>query len=114
MSHVTPLSFSKEYIVHCHIVCPSGSVMLPSLLSCRPMFKGSKKFTSAVKTTFVLVLLSQSYVYIAYNIPELCFEFHVFDVGFIMALLQRDYSRRHQLMIREIVLETKFSTLRSV
>ena len=29
------------------------------------------------------------------------------DVGLIMALLQRDYSRRHQLIIREIVLEKK-------
>ena len=56
------------------------------------MFKGSKKFTSAVKTTFVLVLLSQSYGYIIHNISELCSEFCVVDVGLIMALLRRDYS----------------------
>ena len=31
-----------------------------------------------------------------------------------MALLQQDHSFRHQLLIREIVLETIFSTLRSV
>ena len=42
------------------------------------------------------------------------FEFHVVDVGFIMALLQREYSYRHQLIIQEIVLEKNFSTLRSV
>ena len=45
MSHVTPLSLSKECIVHRHTVCLSGLVMLPSLLSCCSMFKGKlKKF----------------------------------------------------------------------
>ena len=106
MSHVTPLSLSKECIVHCCIVCPSSLVMLPSLLSFRPMFKGRKKFNLAIKTTFVSVPLSQSYGYIIYNIPELCFEFHVIYVGFIMALLRRDYSHWHQLIIWKIVLET--------
>ena len=56
MSHVTPLILSKECIVHRRNVCLFGLVMLPSLLSCRPMFKGKLKFTSAVKTGFVLVL----------------------------------------------------------
>ena len=56
MSHVTPLSLSKECIVHYRIVCLSGLVMLPSLLSCRSMFKGRKKFTSTVKTTFVSLI----------------------------------------------------------
>ena len=89
MSHVTPLSLSKEYIVHCHIVCLSHLVMLPSLLSCRLMFKGKlKKFTSAVKTVSVSVLLIHSYGYYIHIIPELCSEFHVIDVGLIMALLQ--------------------------
>ena len=55
MSHVTPLSLSKECIVHYHIVCLSGLVMLPSISSCRPMFKGRKKFSSAVKIAFVSV-----------------------------------------------------------
>ena len=45
------------------------------------------------------------YGYLIHIIPELCFEFHVIDVGFIMALLRRDYSCRHQLIIWEIVLE---------
>ena len=45
MSHATPLSLSKECIVHCCIVCLSHLVMLPSLLSCHLMFKGKlKKF----------------------------------------------------------------------
>ena len=77
--------------------------------------KGSwRSFTSIVCTVFVLVSLSQSYGYYIHTIPELCSEFRVINVGLIMALLQWDYSRQHQLIIREIVLETKFSTLRSV
>ena len=63
-------------------------------------------FTSVVKTISVSVLLSQSYDYYIHIILEPCFEFHVIDVGLIMALLQRDYSCRHQLIIQEIVLET--------
>ena len=60
------------------------------------------------------ILLSHSCGYYIHIIPKLCSEFHVIDVGLIMALLRRDYSRRHQLIIREIVLETMFSTLRFV
>ena len=56
MSHFNPLNLSKECIVHYRTVCLSGLVMLPSLLSCHPMFKGRKKFTSAIKTTSVSVL----------------------------------------------------------
>ena len=52
-------------------------------------------------------LLSQTYGYYIYIILELCSEFCVIDVGLIMALLRRDYSRRHQAIIRELVLETK-------
>ena len=59
-----------------------------------------------LKIAFVLVLLSQSNGYIIYNIPKLCSEFHVIDVGFIMALLQPNYSCPHQLIIQELVLET--------
>ena len=89
MSHVTPLSLSKECIVHCRIMSLSRSVMLPSLLSCHPMFKGKlKKFTSEVKTVSVSVLLSQSCGYYIHIIPELCSEFRVVDVGLIMALLR--------------------------
>ena len=71
------------------------------------MFKGElKKFTSVVNIVFVSVLLSQSYGYYIHIIPKLCSEFRVIDVGLIMALLRLDYSHRHQLIIREIVLET--------
>ena len=55
------------------------------------------------------VSLSQSYAYYIHIIQELCSEFHVVDVGLIMVLLRRDYSRQHQLIIQEIVLETIFS-----
>ena len=45
LSHVTLLSLSKECIVHRCTVFLFGLVMLPSLLSCRPMFKTDlKKF----------------------------------------------------------------------
>ena len=88
MSHVTPLILSKECIIHRRTVCLSSLVMLPSLLSCRPMFKGKlKKFTSTVKIVSMSVLLSHSYGYLIHIIPELCFEFHFVNVGFIMALL---------------------------
>ena len=107
MSHVTPLILSKECIVPYRIVSLFCLVMLPSLLLCHLMFKWKlKKFTSAVKTVSVSVLLSQSYGYLIHIIPKLCSEFHVVDVGFIMALLRRDYSFRHQLIIQELVLET--------
>ena len=112
MSHATPLSISKECIVHRRTMCLSGVVMLSSLFSCRPMFKGKlKKFTSTVKTFSVSVFLSQSYGYLIYIIPELCSKFRVVDVGFIMALFRREYSCRHQLIIREIVLETNLLPL---
>ena len=42
------------------------------------------------------------------------FRVRVIDVGLIMALLRRDFSYRHQLIIREIVLETIFTNLRSI
>ena len=54
------------------------------------------------------VLLSQSYGYYIHIIPEPCSKFRVVDVGLIMVLLWRDCSRRHQLIIQEIVLETKY------
>ena len=44
--------------------------------------------------------------YIIYNIQELCSKFHVVDVGFIMDLLQWDYSYWRQLITQELVLET--------
>ena len=50
--------------------------------------------------------LSHSYGYVILKIPELCSKFRVIDVGFIMALLRRDYSCQHQLIIQELVLET--------
>ena len=47
-----------------------------------------------------------SYGYLIHIIPELCSEFHVIDVGFIMALLRWDYSYRLQIIIQELDLET--------
>ena len=115
MSHATPLSLSKDCIVHYRMVCFSCLVMLPSILSCHPMFKRKlKKFSYVVKIVSVSVLLSQSCGYYIHIILEICSEFRVIDVGLVMALLRRDYSHRHQLIIWEIVLETKLSTLRSV
>ena len=56
------------------------------------MFKGKlKKFTSAVKTVSVSVILSQSYGYNIHIILELYSEFRVVDVGLIMALLRREF-----------------------
>ena len=43
MSHIIPLSLSKECIVRRRTVCLSSLVMLPSLLSCPLMFKGNLK-----------------------------------------------------------------------
>ena len=84
--------FLKECIVHYRIMSLSCSIMLPSLFSCHPMFKGKlKKFTSAFKTVSVSVLLSQSYGYYIHIILELCSEFCVVNVGLIMALLRRDF-----------------------
>ena len=64
-------------------------------------------FSSTIKTVSVSVLLSQSYGYYIHIIPQLCSEFHVVDVGLIMALLRRYYSHQHHLIIQEIVLEAK-------
>ena len=116
MSHVTPLSLSKECIVHCHTMCLSHSVMLQVFLSCCPMFKGDLKkfYLCSLHNLLVSVFLSQSYGYYIHIIPNLCSKFRVVNVGLIMALLRRDYSRRHHIIIREIVLETKLSTLRFV
>ena len=69
MSHVTPLSISKEWIVHSHIVCPSSLVMLPSLFLCHPMFKGKKEVYPYSWNNLCVSTLSQSYGYIIYNIP---------------------------------------------
>ena len=108
MSHVTPLSLSKECIVHCRIVCLSHSSHASKSFCCAAQCsKGIwRSFTSAVHTVFVSVILSDSYGYYIHIILELCSEFRVIDVGFIMALLRRDYSCQHRLIIQELVLET--------
>ena len=51
------------------------------------------------------LLLSHSYGYIILKILELCFEFRVVDVRFIMSLLRWDYSCRLYLIIQELLLE---------
>ena len=92
----------KECIVQCRIVFCLVELMLPSLLSCHPMFKGKFESLPLQSKKF----LSQSYGYIIYNILELCFEFRVVNVGFFMALLRQEYSCRHHLIIHELVLDT--------
>ena len=87
MSHATPLSLSK-------IALSVVTLCSASLSQCCQVFgraalcsKGKLfwEFTPAVKTNFLSqLLLSQSYGYIILKIPELCSEFCVIDVGFIM------------------------------
>ena len=111
-------SFESFKRMHCpllHYVSVPSSHAAKSF--CRVAWCSKKiwrSFTSVVYTFFVSVSLSQSYGYYIHIIPELCSEFRVVDVGLIMALLRWDYSRWHQLIIWEIVLETIFSTLISV
>ena len=95
MIHATPLSLSKECIVHCRIVCLSHRVMLPSLFVVPPDVQREFEEVLPLQSTqsFVSVFLSQSYGYYIHIILELCFEFRVIDVGLIMALLRRYYSR---------------------
>ena len=72
------------------------------------MFKGKlKNFYLCSQNSLCVNTFESVYGYLIHIIPELCSEFHVVDVGLIMALLRRDYSHRHHLIIREIVLETK-------
>ena len=107
MSHVTPLSLSKECIVHCRIVCLSRSIMLPSLLLCRPMFKGDlKKFYLCNKHN-LCVSTFESFLWLHHTQNSITlFRFSCHRCGIIMALLQRDCSYRIQLIIQELVLET--------
>ena len=111
MSHVTPLIFSKNAssIVALCIGIHLIKSILPSLWSCRLMFikKSCWEFAFAVKTTFVLVTYESVLWLHRTQIPELCCKFCVIDVGFIVALLRQDYSCRLQLIIWELVLETK-------
>ena len=61
-----------------------------------------------IRTLFLNIIWESIPNNIIYNIPELCSEFHVVDVGFIMALLRREYSCQHQLINKELVLEMIF------
>ena len=90
MIHVTPLSLSKECIVHCRIVCLSRLVMLPSIFVMLPDVQRRFEEVLPLQSTqyFVSVLLSQSYGYYIHIILELCSEFCVIDAGLIMALLR--------------------------
>ena len=105
----------KYCIVRCRIVFFLVKSMLPSLRSCRLMFKRETvlRVYTCNQNNICVSNLSQSYGYIIYNIPKLFSKFHVIDVGLIMALLRQDYSCRHQL-IPGISLKKKISTLRSV
>ena len=116
--HESCQSFESFKIMHCplsHCVSVLSSHAAKSLCHAARCSKEIWRiFTSAVYTVFVSVSLIQSYGYYIHIIPELCSEFHVINVGLIMALLRRDYSHWQQLIIEEIVVETIFSTLISV
>ena len=108
MSHVTPLSLSKNALSIVSLCSASSSQCCQ--VFCRVAFCSKGKlfweFTPVVKTNFLSqLLLSQSYGYIRFKILEICSKFCVVDVGFIMALLQWYYSYRHQLIIQELVSE---------
>ena len=108
--HESCQSFESFKRIHCplsHCVSSLSSHASKSFCRVARCSKGIwRSLTSTVYIAFVSVSLSQSYGYYVHINPELCSEFHVIDVGLIMALLWRDYSCRHQLIIREIVLET--------
>ena len=111
MSHVTPLSLSKNsspIIALCPGIFLVNS-MLPSLQPCRSMFKGNLcwEFSSTFKTTFVSDTFKSILWLLHTQIPKICSEFRVIDLGFIMTLLRRDYSCRLQLILWELFLETK-------
>ena len=85
----------KYCIFRCRILLCLIKSMLPSLRSCRLMFKREtvlRVYTCSQNNFLCQLLLSHSYGYIILKIPELCSKFCVVDVGFIMALLRRDYS----------------------
>ena len=111
-------SFESFKRMHCplsHCVFVSFSHATKYFCGATQCSKGIwRSFSSVVYAIFVSVSLSQSYGYYIHIIPELCSEFHVVDVGLIMALLRWYYSHWHQLIIWGIVLETIFSTLRYV
>ena len=101
--------------------CPSLH-FFSSLSQCCQVFsrlcskwKLSWEFTPTSQKQLFVSVTFESVLWLHHTqIPKLCSEFRVIDVGFIMALLRRDYSCWHQLIIQELVLETKLSTLRSV
>ena len=68
--------------------------MLPSLVVVPPDVQRGFEEVLPLQSTqsFVLVFLIQYYGYYIHIIPELCSEFHVIDVGLIMALLRHDFS----------------------
>ena len=88
MSHANPLSLSKECIVHYHIVYMSYLVMLPSHFFMPPdVQRGSKEVLPLQSTQSFCQYLSVSHMVTTFTSLELCSEFHVVDVGLIMALL---------------------------
>ena len=64
MSYATPLSLSKECIVHCRIVCLSHLFMLPSILLCRPMFKGKLKMLFLYSQNSLCVRTFESFLWL--------------------------------------------------
>ena len=108
--HESCHSFESFKRMHCPLLhCVSVPSSHAAKYFCRVtrFSKGIwRSFTFAVYTVFVSISLSQSYGYYIHIIPELFSEFHVLDVGLIMALLQWDYSCQLQHIFEELVLET--------
>ena len=74
--------------------------MLPSLFVVPPdVQRGFEEVLPLQSTQSLCQYLSQSYGYYIHIIPELCSEFHVVDVGLIMALLRQEYPSRHHFII---------------
>ena len=67
MSHVTPLSLSKECIVHSRIACPSVLVTLPSIFSFRPMFKGDHKKCRLCSPHSICVSIFESFIWLLHT-----------------------------------------------
>ena len=67
MSHVTPLSLSKECIVHCRMMSLSRSLRLPNLLSCHPMFKGYLKTVYLCSLHSLCVSIFESIIWLLHS-----------------------------------------------
>ena len=102
----------KECIVYCRIMSWYPSCQVNTVKSWVVLPYVQRKIVLRIcicskKNTFLLVAFESVLWLLHTQILELCSKFCDVDVRFIMALLRRDYSCRLQLIIRELVLESK-------